>query len=128
MTNKDAFITGYIATIAWLAISHDGGDDGLTPDDLPNNITDTLTTTAAEFYDTNLDLITDTLTTHATPDTATDLAYNLGSDFALTRNRHGTGFWDRGLGTHGTALTDLAHPYGDSAIHIDADGNITLTD
>lgn len=30
-----------------------------------------------------------------------------GSDFWLTRNGHGTGFWDRGLGTVGEALTDL---------------------
>ena len=36
-------------------------------------------------------------------------------DFALTRNRHGAGFWDRGLGDIGARLTEAAHAYGDSA-------------
>jgi hypothetical protein len=39
---------------------------------------------------------------------------SLGHDFCLTRDRHGAGFWDRGLGDLGRRLTDAAHPYGDS--------------
>lgn len=31
-----------------------------------------------------------------------------GHDLALTRNGHGTGFWDRGLGEAGDVLTDWA--------------------
>lgn len=34
-----------------------------------------------------------------------------GHDFHLTRNRNGTGFWDRGY-EHGDALTALAHTFG----------------
>lgn len=34
-----------------------------------------------------------------------------GHDIILTANHHGTGFWDRGLGTAGEALTDAAHDY-----------------
>ena len=37
-----------------------------------------------------------------------------GHDFALTRNRHGAGFWDRGLGSIGDVLTNAAHVYGES--------------
>jgi hypothetical protein len=37
-----------------------------------------------------------------------------GHDFALTRNHHGAGFWDRGLGDAGRRLTDASHAYGDS--------------
>ena len=33
---------------------------------------------------------------------------NAGHDFWLTRNGHGAGFWDRGLGDIGKALTDCA--------------------
>lgn len=33
-------------------------------------------------------------------------------DFWLTRNRHGAGFWDRGYGPVGDALSDAAHVYG----------------
>lgn len=37
----------------------------------------------------------------------------IGHDFWLTRNRHGVGFWDRGLGAIGEALSDAARPYGE---------------
>jgi hypothetical protein len=36
-----------------------------------------------------------------------------GHDFWLTRNHHGAGFWDRGLGELGRRLTDAANVYGD---------------
>ena len=34
-------------------------------------------------------------------------------DYWLTRNRHGAGFWDRGLGDLGDRLTELAHNDGE---------------
>ena len=37
----------------------------------------------------------------------------LGHDFWLTRNGHGAGFWDRGLGEIGERLTTLAHSFGE---------------
>jgi len=36
----------------------------------------------------------------------------VGHDFWLTRNGHGAGFWDRGLGAIGDRLTEAAKPYG----------------
>ena len=44
-----------------------------------------------------------------------------GMDFWLTRNRHGAGFWDRGLGGAGEQLTELAHGYGEAHAWFDAD-------
>jgi hypothetical protein len=44
-----------------------------------------------------------------------------GHDFALTRNRHGAGFWDRGLGDLGARLTDAAHAYGEQTGMVDLD-------
>lgn len=35
-----------------------------------------------------------------------------GHDFWLTRNHHGSGFWDRGLGEVGKQLTQAAHACG----------------
>lgn len=35
-----------------------------------------------------------------------------GHDFLLTRNGHGVGFWDRGLGERGQRLTAASEPYG----------------
>jgi len=40
-------------------------------------------------------------------------AEQAGHDFILTANRHGAGFWDRGLGDAGGKLTEAAHAYGD---------------
>lgn len=48
----------------------------------------------------------------------------VGHDFWLTRNRHGTGFWDRGLGELGRELTDLAHPYGEAHLYVGDDGQL----
>lgn len=47
-----------------------------------------------------------------------------GHDFLLTRNRHGAGFWDRGLGDRGDRLTRNAHPYGDTNAYVGDDGLI----
>ena len=41
-----------------------------------------------------------------------------GHDFWLTRNRHGAGFWDRGRGEPGSKLTEAAHAYGSSYLHV----------
>jgi hypothetical protein len=49
-----------------------------------------------------------------------------GHDFALTRNHHGAGFWDRGMGDLGDTLTDAAHPYGESTASITDGGEPEL--
>lgn len=45
-----------------------------------------------------------------------------GHDFWLTRNGHGAGFWDRGLGERGDRLTKAAHVYGESSPYVGDDG------
>lgn len=47
-----------------------------------------------------------------------------GHDFWLTRNRHGTGFWDRGYGEKGERLTKAAHEFGFVDLFVAADGLI----
>ena len=51
----------------------------------------------------------------------------IGHDFWLTRNRHGAGFWDRGLGELGEALTKWAHSYGDSYVYVGDDGRLYVS-
>lgn len=50
-----------------------------------------------------------------------------GHDFWLTRNRHGAGFWDRGLGEIGQRLTDASRPWGSSDLYVGDDGFIHVT-
>ncbi len=47
-------------------------------------------------------------------------------DFWLTRNYHGAGFWDRGLGKLGLRLTELAQAYGGCELYVGADGLIHI--
>lgn len=41
-----------------------------------------------------------------------DQGFRHGQDFYLTRNHHGTGFWDRGYGHTGALLSEAAKVYG----------------
>lgn len=47
-----------------------------------------------------------------------------GHDFWLTRNGHGAGFWDRGLGEIGEALSKACEPYGGVDLYVGDDGKI----
>lgn len=46
-----------------------------------------------------------------------------GHDFWLTRNGHGTGFWDRGLGELGKRLTKAAKVYGSCDAYLNDESN-----
>lgn len=48
----------------------------------------------------------------------------IGHDFWLTRNHHGAGFWDRGLGAVGRRLTDACQPYGRVDLYVGDDGRV----
>jgi len=48
----------------------------------------------------------------------------VGHDFSLTRNGHGAGFWDRGLGQIGQDLTEACRPYGETYIYRGDDGRL----
>jgi hypothetical protein len=49
-----------------------------------------------------------------------------GHDFWLTRNEHGTGFWDRDDGGSGAGekLTNMAHEYGPAVVEVGDDGKL----
>ena len=47
-----------------------------------------------------------------------------GHDLWLTRNRHGAGFWDRGLDEVGDRLSDIAKHEGSRDLYVGDDGRI----
>jgi hypothetical protein len=49
---------------------------------------------------------------------------SFGHDFWLTRNGHGVGFWDRGLGELGDTLTTWASSYGTVYLYVGDDGMV----
>jgi hypothetical protein len=91
----DAFTIDYLEAIEWL----------LDEEERPNAIGFASETIAkakedcAEFQEVNYEDLSEycDLTGHTG-----------GVDLWLTRNRHGAGFWDRGLGDLGKRLTDAA--------------------
>lgn len=51
-------------------------------------------------------------------------AEHAGHDFWLTRNRHGAGFWDRGLCKLGEELTAAAHIWGPQDVYVGDSGKL----
>ena len=47
-----------------------------------------------------------------------------GHDFWLTRNGHGCGFWDRGIGDVGDRLTNICKEFGVFDIYVGDNGEI----
>lgn len=45
----------------------------------------------------------------------------IGHDFWLTRNGHGAGFWDRGLGELGERLTKISKDFGEIDLYLGDD-------
>lgn len=51
---------------------------------------------------------------------------HIGHDFWLTRNGHGAGFWDRGMGYIGEQLTKACKAYPEVKLCVGDDGKIYL--
>jgi hypothetical protein len=49
-----------------------------------------------------------------------------GHDFWLTRNGHGAGFWDRGLGNIGDSLSEACRAFGSSDLYVGDDGKVYI--
>lgn len=105
---RDTFLQAYMTCLLWSASDEDGDpiDDRFTVDHFSQEATDSMTKDCNDFMDDHADLL------------ASLDAEQCGHDFALTRNRHGTGFWDRGLGEVGRRLAEGCRPYGASDVMI----------
>lgn len=114
-----AVIDAYIECALWSSTDEDGEplDSVYGPADIED---DSVAAMAADVHDF-LGLIE-----REGLDVSALSAVTLGHDFWLTRNRHGAGFWDRGLGELGDKLTALAHPYGESYLYVTDDGTIAV--
>lgn len=117
MSKIDSFAVAYLECALWSSTdeSNDSGgdplDDNYSIDDIAPETLKTMLADCANFQE----------------DAAKELAEagltngQAGHDFWLTRNGHGAGFWDRGLGTIGDALTDKCKPYGSFNLYVGSD-------
>jgi hypothetical protein len=120
----DTFTEAYIVCALWSSTDNadeSGGsplDDKYTMADIDPTTLAIMISDCEDFQTANAELLAQAAEEHG---------YTLeqaGHDFWLTRNRHGAGFWDRGLGEIGKRLTDMAHPYGEVDLYVGDDDKI----
>ncbi len=111
----DKFTGGYIEALFWS--NSDKRINAADMTELAPGVWDTLKADCAAFQRDARDLLD--LANEAGRDDA-----HLGHDYALTRNGHGAGFWDRGLGELGEQLTRYAKRSGGCDLYVGDNGKI----
>lgn len=114
----DEFTVQYLETALWSSTDFYNGDapfdDNYGIEDFSNEALTAMVDDCNDFKSSNATLLDD-----ANQDMSSS-----GHDFWLTRNGHGAGFWDRGLGKIGTKLTEACKPYGSVYLWADVDGKV----
>lgn len=110
----DMFVRQYVKTALWSTLDDYAQplDEGYDYDDIEPETLAGMARTCREFVESNA------------ADLAGIDAEQAGHDFWLTRNHHGAGFWDRGLGEVGDRLTASTHVFGEYNLYISDDGMI----
>jgi len=116
----DAFTTAYLECALWSSTdesNEQGGeplDDNYGLDDISLEALQSAIDDCRSFQESNADDL-------AESELSDEQA---GHDFWLTRNGHGAGFWDRGLGEVGDRLSKASKPYGSVDLYVGDDGQI----
>lgn len=120
----EEFTRAYVAAMLWSTIDEEVYKDGEGPDDCldkrydidnvdPECLEQIMEECRQFMADNQLKLKACAgLGDYANPQWS--LMERAGHDFALTRNGHGAGFWDRNLGELGDQLSEACKRYGES--------------
>jgi hypothetical protein len=106
----DAFSDSYFDTTIWAEKPEDCDADDVWPGCYPKILED-----CDRFQRENEELLNEAYQTMRRDGYGDLRLYDVtdaGHDFFLSRNGHGTGFWDRGLGEVGEKLHNAASAYG----------------
>lgn len=117
---ENHFFVQYVETALWASTNdtedesndHSFYDCGYEFDDVSDDTLRSMWDNCKDFYNANLELLEYIDNEQA------------GHDFWLSRNGHGAGFFDRGLGKIGDQLQTAAKVYGDSYLYLGDDGKI----
>lgn len=123
----ESFLRGYVACALWSSTDDDGEplDGGRDVNDIAPTALDAMRADCAAFIASNAtDLGSYSFTLGQQPGTVHDAAERAGHDFWLTRNGHGAGFWDRGLGALGERLTNAASGYRAIDLYVGDDSKV----
>ena len=124
----DDFTTAYIECALWCTndeSDESGGeplDDNYGIGDISQKALESIVEDCKDFQESNKELLEQAYELY-TPSAWTPQS-QAGHDFMLTRNGHGAGFWDRGIGEVGNKLTKACEPYGECYFYVGDDGKI----
>lgn len=111
----DEFTRGYVTCALWLCDESPGSGEWSKFDEFFADLSTAALKSMQDDCVTFQGLNAETLALAYEHDAYT--AARAGHDFWLTRNRHGSGFWDGDLGEAGDALTTAAHSYGERSLY-----------
>jgi hypothetical protein len=114
MNDLDTFTLAYIECALWA--SHEDGtplDDNYDPMDFHPDALATMVADCQKFQEENAN------------DIAPDLS-QAGHHFWLTRNGHGTGFWDGAWPEAGDRLTEASDAFGETWLYVGDDAKLHI--
>ena len=117
VSEHDAFTWGYLEAAEFTECHGDNNPELRDADGFSREFLMLADSECAEFQRENATLL-------SAAEELGETAEQAGRDFWLTRNGHGAGFWDRGLGVIGDRLTKAAHAYGEVALYVNDDNLI----
>lgn len=122
------FIHGYLVAALWSSTDDTGAplDDAYSVDEIHPDTVAKMKEACEDFFDANADDLTEyTVRRDAEARSRGYTAWDCaGHDFWLTRNGHGVGFWDRGLGELGDRLSEAAKAYRGIDLYVGDDGKV----
>lgn len=120
---KEDFYRGFVACLLWSTTEGDDGhlDDNHSASDLHPATAEGLRAQCDTFFDANAAELAEAFASPSGYD-----AGRAGHDFALTRNGHGSGFFDREdeIGTVCERLDGAARTFGQAEAYLGDDGKI----
>lgn len=128
-TQQKEFLRGYITCALWSSTGDDDRPLDSTHDetDLAGETLQAMKDTCAKFMADNEKDLDEYSQNRAIPrDADYTEADCAGHDFWLTRNGHGAGFWDRGLGELGDRLSEAAEAFGEAHLYAGDDGKLYI--
>lgn len=128
---QDTFTSAYIEALLWsssVCTDHDSVEYTSADEyDYSNSLELASRIDCVDFIQSNIDLLKQQVTALQSTGYTEEQSIELtGHDFALTRNGHGAGYWDRGTGVIGTELTELAKSYGSIDLYLDDDNKVSI--
>jgi len=114
--NKSTVLQHYLICALWSSVDDDGEplDAVYSIDDISAETLKQMEDEVNDFIKSNEDLLIESGQSDE----------QIGHDFWLTRNGHGAGFWDRGLGAVGDELSKASKSYGEVYLYVGDDGLI----